>query len=135
MRVRNAVACGIALLSLAGCSPDRDRDVSSPRDPTAVSSAGVFPQPSAVAAFVASFRTMFPALADGRSDEAIASEVTRLCIDDLQGPSVGHTDRDAAALQQIPSRFRWNEITPDWTTSNTILAMAKGTVCSPVHVS
>lgn len=138
MRVRSAVVCGVALISLAGCGSAGDGETRLPAGPT--SAAGpfeAFQQRGEVAAFVAAFRTTFPALADGRSDEAIASDVTHICLDDLRDPSTGQPtpDGEAAALRRIPGRFERNGITPDWTTSRTILALASGTACSPVEVN
>ncbi|WP_154676922.1 hypothetical protein [Parafrankia discariae] len=138
MRFRSVVAGGVVLLWLAGCGSDENGKVPPPVGPT--SAAGpfeTFQRRAAVGAFVAAFRTAFPALADGRSDEAIASDVTHVCLDDLRDPSTGAaaTDGDAVALRRIPGRFERNGITPDRTTSRTILAVARGTACGPVEVN
>lgn len=138
LRILSAVVCGVALVSLAGCSSAKDGDVGPPTNPpVAAGPFENFQQRSGVAAFVVAFRAAFPALADGRSDEDIASDVTHICLDDLRDPSTGQPAREAeaVALRRIPSRFERNGITPDWTTSRTILAFAKGTACSPVEVS
>ncbi|KQC35778.1 MULTISPECIES: hypothetical protein [Frankia] len=97
---------------------------------------GTFRQRTGVAAFVAAFRTTFPDLADGRSDEAIASDVTHVCLDDLRDPTTGRPapDGEAAALRRIPSRFERNGITPDTVSARLILALARGTACSRVRV-
>ncbi|MCM3920722.1 hypothetical protein ND748_03400 [Frankia sp. AiPs1] len=89
-----------------------------------------------VVAFVAAFRTALPDLADGRSDEAIASDVTQVCLDDLRDPTTGQPapDGEAAALRRIPSRFERNGITPDTVAARLILSLARGTACSRVHV-
>jgi hypothetical protein len=137
VRIRSALVCGTALVSLAGCISTKDGDAGSPvGSPAAAGPSETFQQRSGVAAFVVAFRTTFPALADGRSDRAIASDVTHVCLDDLRDPSTGQpaTDREPVALRRIPSRFARNGITPDWTTSRTILALAKGTACNPTQV-
>lgn len=138
MWVRSAVVCGVALVSLAGCISAEDGKARPPAGPTsAAGPLGTFQQRVEVTAFVTAFRATFPALADGRSDEAIASDVTQVCLNDLRDPSTGQPvpDGEAVALRRIPSRFEWNGITPDWTMSRTILALATGTACSPVEVS
>ncbi|WP_261559809.1 hypothetical protein [Frankia tisae] len=104
--------------------------------PATASPVEEFRQRPAVAEFVAVFRTTFPELAEGRSDEAIASDVTQVCLDDLRDPSTGQPapDGEAAALRHIPSRFRRHGITPDTVTARMILSFARGTACSSVHV-
>ncbi len=97
MRIRSAVVCGVALVALAGCSPTEDGaeagKVAPPVGaPVTAGPAETFRQRPGVAAFVAAFRTTFPDLADGRSDEAIAdeaiaSDVTHVCLDDLRDPT------------------------------------------------
>ncbi|WP_261566497.1 hypothetical protein [Frankia gtarii] len=140
MRVRSAVVCGIALVALvalAGCTSAGDGQADPPAGaPPTAGPFEDFQQRPGVASFVEVFRTTFPDLADGRSDEAIASDVTHVCLDDLRDPSTGQPapDGEAAALRHIPSRFERNGITPDTVTARMILSFAKGTACGPVHV-
>ncbi|MCK9921015.1 hypothetical protein MXD61_03685 [Frankia sp. AgPm24] len=140
MSVRGVWVWGVALVAMAGCgAAGKGGGVAAPPSnpgATTVGPVATFGRPTEVAAFVSTFRVLYPALAQGRSDEALGADVIQVCQHDLRDPSTGRRSAhgEAVALQRIPGRFERDGITVDLTTARTILAVAQGTACGTVEV-